>query len=125
MKCLLQNERSLEKKDKFEHFNQALQEYVDLNHVEPISHSDLALAPHYYLPVHGVFKETSTTTKVRPVFYSSARTSTGVSFNDTLQTGMNLYPLITDVLIRFRSNIIGFSPEISKMFTEVLLHEEY
>ena len=124
MKRFLQNERSLKKKDKLEDFNQALQEYVDLNHAEPVSHSDLALAPHYYLPVHGVFKETSTTTKVRPVFDASAKTSTGVSLNDTLQTGPNLYPLLTDVLIHFRSHVIGFSTDISKMFREVLLHEE-
>ena len=124
VKRFLQNERSLKKKDKLEDFNQALQEYVDLNHAEPVSHSDLALAPHYYLPVHGVFKETSTTTKVRPVFDASAKTSTGVSLNDTLQTGPNLYPLLTDVLIRFRSHVIGFSADISKMFREVLLHEE-
>ena len=124
VKCFLQNERSLKKKDKLEDFKQALQEYVDLNHAEPVSYSDLALAPHYYLPVHGVFKETSTTTKGRPVFDASAKTSTGVSLNDTLQTGPNLYPLLTDVLIRFRSHVIGFSADISKMFREVLLHEE-
>ena len=95
---------------------------MDLNHAEPVSHSDLALAPHYYLPVHGVFKETSTTTKVCPVFDASAKTSTGVSLNDTLQTGPNLY--LTDVLIRFRSHTIGFSADIPKMFREVLVHEE-
>ena len=104
VKRFLQNERSLKKKDKLEDFNQALQEYVDLNHVEPVPHSDVALAP---LLVHGIFKETSTPTKVSPVFDASAKTSTGILLNDTLQTGPNLYPFLTDVLIHSGVTLMG------------------
>ena len=35
--------------------------------------------------------------------------ATGVSLNDTLQTRPNLYPLLSDILIRFRQYRIGFS----------------
>jgi len=41
IKRFLQNERSLKKRGKIEEFNDALQKYVDLNHVEPI-HSRLS-----------------------------------------------------------------------------------
>ena len=122
IKRFLQNERSLKKRGKLDEFNTALREYVDLDHAEIVPHQDLTLA-NYYLPVHGVFKQTSTTTKVRPVFDASAKSSNGVSLNDLLHTGPNLYPLLTDVLIRFRSHLIGVSADISKMFREVLLHE--
>ena len=78
----------------------------------------------YYLPVHGVFKNSSSTTKVRAVFDASAKTSSGSSLNDTLETRPNLYPLLADVLIRFRNHRIGLSADISKMFREILLHPE-
>ncbi len=70
-KCFLQNERSLEKRGKLADFNTALQEYLDLGHAEEVPPSELSLN-HYYLPVHGVFKSTSTTTTIRPVFDASA-----------------------------------------------------
>ncbi len=71
-----------------------------------------------------LFGWTSTTTKVRPVFDASAKSSTGVSLNDLLYTGPNLYQLQTDILLRFRTHKIGFSADISKMFREVWLHED-
>ena len=79
---------------------------------------------HYYMPVHGVFKSTLTTTKVRPVFDASAPTSNGVSLNDTLMQGPNLYPQLPDILLKFRTHIIGFSADISKMFREIKLHSD-
>jgi hypothetical protein len=41
----------------------------------------------YYLPHHGVIKESSDTTKLRVVFDGSAFTIAQVSLNDTLHTG--------------------------------------
>ncbi len=122
-KRFIQNERSLEKRGKLSDFNTALQEYLDLGHAEKVPSSELSLN-HYYLPVHGVFKSTSTTTKVRPVFEASAKSSTGVSLNDLLYTGLNHYPLLSDILLRFSTHKIGFSADISKMFREVWLHED-
>ena len=40
-----------------------------------------------FLPIHVVQKEESTTTKFRVVFDASAKSSTGVSMNDTLLVG--------------------------------------
>ncbi len=120
-KRLISNEKSLKTKGKLDAFNKELREYVSLGHAEVIPWNELRLKPHYYLPVHGVFKETSTTTKIRPVFDASAKTTSGFSLNDTLLTGPNLYPPLPDVIIRFRRFKIGMSADISKMFREVML----
>ncbi len=123
MRRYLQNDKSLNRKGKSVEFNAALSEYVHLKHAEEVP-SQLIASPHYYLPVHGVFKSSSTTTKVRPVFDASAPSSNGTSLNDTLLQGPNLYPLLSDILLRFRTHEIGFSADIGKMFREVKLHPE-
>ncbi len=120
---LLQNEKSLARKGKLDAFQSAVREYVELGHAHLISRHQLQPpVSHFYLPVHGVFKESSTTTKVRAVFDASARTSSTFSFNDTLLPGPNLYPPLTDVLLRFRKFPVGMSADISKMFREILLN---
>ena len=51
-----------------------LQEYITLNYAEQVPQSELDKPIEvYYLPVHGVFKDSSSTTKVRAVFNASSR----------------------------------------------------
>ena len=54
----------------------------------------------FYLPVHAVHKESSTTIKVCTVLDASAKSSTGVSSNDLLLVGPTVHPPL--VLLRFR-----------------------
>jgi len=122
MKRLLANERSLSTKDKLDVFQRVLLEYLDMGHAHVIPHHQLTDRPHFYLPVHGVFKDSSSTTKVRAVFDASAKSSTGISLNDNLLAGPNLYPPLQDVIIRFRRHNVGLSADISKMFREILLN---
>ncbi len=77
------------------------------------------------MPVHGVFKETSTTTKTRPVFNASAKSTSGYALNDALHVGPNLYPPLADILVKFRRHVIRVTADISKMFREILLNQEY
>ena len=71
--------------------------------------------------MHGVVKESSTTTKLRVVFDASAKTSTGYSLNDILLPGPSLYPKLTKMINQFCLNKIGMSDDISKMFREISL----
>ncbi len=121
---LLANEKTLRRKDKLHTFNDALREYISLDHAEIIPRHEIDVTPHYYLPVHGVFKDSSTTAKLLPIFDASAKTTSGVSLNDILLPGPCQYPPLSDVLIRFRKHCVGVSADISKMFREVLLHPE-
>ena len=71
--------------------------------------------------MHGVVKESSTTTKLRVVFDASAKTSTGYSLNDILLPGPSLYPKLTKMINQFCLNKIGMSDDILKMFREISL----
>ncbi len=69
----------------------------------------------------GVLKESSTTTKLRAIFDASAKSSTGMSLNNQLLAGPNLYPLLTSVLTSFRLHKVAITADIGKMFREVSL----
>ena len=69
-------------------------------------------------------KLSSTTTKLRVIFDALAKTTTGVSLNDSLLPGPSLYPLLTDVFLAFCSYVIGMSAHISKMLREVELYKD-
>ncbi len=72
--------------------------------------------------MHGVTKQSSTSTKLRAVFDASAATSTGVSLNDILLPGPNVYSPLPDILLRFRLHKIGLTADVSKMFRMIELH---
>ena len=82
----LSNEKALIKKGTHEAFQTVVREYLDLGHAEKVPSADLTSShEHYYLPMHGVTKASSTT-KLRVVFDASAKTSNQLSLNDTLFT---------------------------------------
>ena len=78
----------------------------------------------YFMPVHSVVKETSTTTKTRAVFDASAKTTSHYSLNDVLAVGPTLHPTIDKILLRFRQYPVALSSDIAKMYREVLLHSD-
>ena len=117
------NERSLHKHGNWDKLQSVVQEYFDLGHAEQVPDQDMSKVSSsvFYMPMHSVIKESSTTTKLRVVFDASAKSSTGISLNDTLQVGPTIYPSLTDILIRFRSFKIAVSSDISKMYRAVEL----
>ena len=75
------NRRSLTYKGQWSEFAEAVKEYGNLGHAELVPELDLQKpdCDAFYLPMHGVVKPSSTTTKLRVVFDGSARTSSGHS----------------------------------------------
>lgn len=66
-----------------------MQEYIDLGHMEEVPSSEIAISPRYYLPHHAVFRPCSLTTKLRTVFNTSVKNTTGCSsLNDALMVGI-------------------------------------
>ena len=121
---LLSNERKMLRCGKLDDFKSEVLLYRELDHAETIPDDEIDNLG-YYMPVHGVIKESSTTTKTRPVCDCSGKSSTGYSVIDCLLPGPNLYPAISDILLVFRLHNIAFSVDISKMFREInLLKQE-
>nr|XP_033204870.1 uncharacterized protein LOC117165663 [Bombus vancouverensis nearcticus] len=78
----------------------------------------------YFLPHHGVIKESSQTTKLRVVFDGSAPTTTGVSLNDVLHTGPKLQDDLFFILLRFRSHQYVITGDVEKMYRQFLVRPE-
>ena len=116
-------ERSLRAKKQFQEFEAVMQEYLDMGHAELVPETDLNKPQEsvFYLPMHAVRKESSTTTKVRAVFDASAKSSSGISLNDTLLVGPTVHSSLVDVLLRFRAHRIALTTDVSRMYRAVLL----
>ncbi|XP_018368142.1 PREDICTED: uncharacterized protein LOC108764398 [Trachymyrmex cornetzi] len=99
-------------------------EYAALQYKKLIPESSSQPFPAYYLPHHGVVKESSLTTKLRVVFNGSSRTSTGVSLNDLLHVSPKLQTDLFDVLIWYRQFWYVFSADIEKMYRQIKIHPD-
>ena len=128
------NEQSLIRRGRYGPFQKVMEEYIALGHAVQVNgnqphpqhlQSASASTSHsYFMPVHSVAKETSSTTKVRAVFDASAKTTSHASLNDLLAVGPTLHPTIDKILLRFRQYPVAISSDVAKMYREVLLHPE-
>ena len=118
-------ERSIHSKGLFSDVKAVIDEYFEKGHAELVPSADLEKPPQsvYYLPIHVVVKESSTTSKVRAVFDASAKTSSGVSLNDTLLVGPTVHSSLVDVLLRFRQFRVALIADVSRMYRAVSLVE--
>ncbi|UYV61264.1 hypothetical protein LAZ67_1004155, partial [Cordylochernes scorpioides] len=122
LKRFLSLERKLQKSPSIlKQYCDFMDEYLLINHMEliPSDELDTPSGQCYYIPHHCVFKEQSTTTKLRVVFDASCKTSNGKSLNDFLHVGPKLQQDIFNILIRFRTRPIAFSGDIEKMYRQV------
>ena len=117
------NERALIRRKRWSQFQEVLMEYLELGHAQLVTAEELCTpeALTYHLPMHAVYKQASTSTKMRIVFDGSCSSSTGVSLNDILAAGPTLHPNLDQILIKFRAHLIALSADITKMYREVVL----
>ena len=80
--------------------------------------------PTFYLPHIPVVKESSSTTKVRPVFDASASGPNGLALNDRLEVGPCLLPNLVEVLLRFRRWPVAVTADVTKAFLQIRLSRE-
>ncbi|XP_076232926.1 uncharacterized protein LOC143178272 [Calliopsis andreniformis] len=79
------------------------------------------VAASFYLQHHAVTKQDSTTTRLRVVFDSSAKSSTGISLNDTQKVGPTVQSDLTRILLRFRTYRCVLSADVEKMYLPILI----
>ena len=115
------NETSITRRGVEKDFQAQIQGYIDAGHAEPVPTTEMKL-PHFYLPMHSVVKQSSTSTKLRVVFDGSAPSTTGISLNNLLRVGPTLHPTLADILLKFRTYPVALTADVSKMYREVELH---
>ncbi|XP_036347949.1 uncharacterized protein LOC118757336, partial [Rhagoletis pomonella] len=98
-------------------------EYNDLGHMQPVLKSTQP-HPFCYIPHHGVYKESSSTTKLRVVFNASRKYSSGVSLNDCLHTGPKLQSDLASLLLKWRLHRVAFMADIEKCFRQIIVSDE-
>ncbi|XP_062541998.1 uncharacterized protein LOC134209995 [Armigeres subalbatus] len=101
-----------------------MEEYLQLGHMQEVPEPVDDRIEHSYIPHHVVFKESSTTTKVRVVFDASCKTSSGYSLNDTLLVGPVVQQDLYSIYTRFRTKRIAIVADVEKMYRQVLHHPD-
>lgn len=99
-------------------YSRAINEYISMQHMEPVPEGDLKSAS-VYLPHHAVVREDKTTTKVRIVFDASCKGLNGKSLNDDLLIGPRLQPDLRHLLLKWRTHRICFVADVVKMYLQV------
>lgn len=76
----------------------------------------------YFLPHHGVLRESSLTTKLRTVFDASAVTSTGLLLNDIQMIGPTVQEDLYSILLRFRQHKYVVTGDVEIMYRAIELN---
>ncbi|XP_059060728.1 uncharacterized protein LOC131853727 [Achroia grisella] len=101
---------------KVEQYDTVFREWLALNIIEVAPNQDVK---GHYMPHHAVIKESSLTTKIRPVFDASAKDKCGISLNSCLEKGVNLLEQIPQLMLNFRKEAIGVTADIAKAFLQI------
>ncbi|XP_038118237.1 uncharacterized protein LOC119769517 [Culex quinquefasciatus] len=107
-----------------EAYHKFMHEYLSLGHMELVDGPVDYRRPHCYLPHHPVFKQSSTTTKVRVVFDASCKTSSGYSVNEKMLVGLVVQPDLLSTLLKFRFQAVALVADVEKMYRQVLVHPD-
>lgn len=99
-----------------------IEEYLKLGHATILQNS--CPAEGFYLPHHVVIKPSSNTTKYRVVFNASAKTTTGISLNDTFLKTPVIQKDLFIFLLQSRFFKYLLTADIEKMYRQFLVKPE-
>ena len=117
----ISNEASIRRRNIYPEYQAVVQEYVDLGHAELVPPDEPEPDLSFFMPMHCVMKESSSTTKLRVVFDGSAASSSGISLNSALQVGPQLQPTLGTIIMKFRTYPVALSADVSKMYRAIEL----
>ncbi|KAI4476611.1 hypothetical protein M0802_014845 [Mischocyttarus mexicanus] len=107
-----------------EKYTDFLREYESLEHMVPVPLDAPEPSHTFYLPHHGVWRDQSSSTKLRVVFNGSAKSSSHVTLNDLMHTGPKTQTDIFDVLLWIRQHKYIFITDVVKMFRQIQVHPQ-
>lgn len=106
-------------------YKEFMEEYENLGHMKKVGTYPQDLAKNgFFLPHHGVLRESSSTTKLRVVFDGSSKRLPQSSLNDELAPGPALQNDLPTIITRWRRFKIGFRADLEKMFRQIFVLEE-
>ncbi|XP_065371866.1 uncharacterized protein LOC135963802 [Calliphora vicina] len=106
-------------------YTEFMEEYERLGHMEKVGIYPRDLNRNgFFLPHHGVLRESSSTTKLRVVFDGSCKRSAQSSLNEELVAGPALQNDLPTIINRWRRFKIGFRADLEKMFRQILVVQE-
>lgn len=100
-------------------YRKFMTEYQTLGHMAPASEAGTYFIPHY-----AVLISDGDLSKIRVVFNASAISSSGRSLKDVLSTGPKLQTDLRDILIRDCMQKCILTPDIVKMYRQILIRPE-
>ncbi|XP_077260520.1 uncharacterized protein LOC143896497 [Temnothorax americanus] len=105
-------------------YHDFLKEYADLEHMQLVPDNEESTDPTQivYIPHHAVFREGSTTTRIRVVFNASSPTTNGTSLNDHLLVGPKLQTNLAAVTLQWRLYRYVYSADVTKMYRQILVN---
>ena len=108
-------ELSLRAKGTFSDFAQVVWEHFKMGQAEQVPKVEVVspCTEVYYLSMHTIHKEDSTTSKHRVVFDGSAKLDTGTSLNNHLLVGPTVHPPLMDVLLWLRQFRVALTTDMS------------
>ncbi|CAG7825459.1 unnamed protein product [Allacma fusca] len=115
--------KKLEALGRFDEYQHVFDDWLTYGIIEEVPANELDNTGNY-LPHRAVIKESSDTTKVRPVFDASAKKNVEASLNDCLEKGRNLLELIPNIIVGFRFHQIGLISDIEKAFLQISVKKE-
>ncbi|KAJ8032042.1 hypothetical protein HOLleu_25452 [Holothuria leucospilota] len=108
-----------------EAYNKVLLDMEQDGIIEEVPTNELCTSnPVFYLPHRPVVRDSSLTTKVRPVFEASAKGFNNTSLNDCLEAGPCLLGNLVEILIRFRRWPIAITADITKVFLQIKVRKQ-
>lgn len=126
LRRFLSLERRLLQNDEFyKTYSAVMQDYLDNNHMEPVS-TPLTNNnnEYFYIAHHAVFKKDSSSTPLRVVFDASSHAPNKLSLNNALYTGPKLQRDIVQILLNFRLHNIVFTCDIRQMYRMILINPD-
>ena len=101
-------------------YNSAIMDMWDNGIIEEVPREEsVGCGPVFYMPHRPVIRESSVSTKVRPVFDASAKGFNGLSLNGCMEVGPCLLSNLTEILLRFRRWPIAITSDIEKAFLQI------